>query len=186
MINWIEFYLMLINDLAVLVLLFLQCFPSTPFWPATQTNSPPPSPLSPFLVFSNRGKLTSTDSLLDAAKALAAWLPCELERVSGMADPVVNGGDHDEPLPDYDSDAGAQAGDDGQEAGLQRKGLAVRSTGFKEFLLKPEILRSIVDNGFEHPSEGARDRRQRSTKLERGKGPTERGWFGCLVIHGLG
>lgn len=76
-----------------------------------------------------------------------------------MADPVVNGGEHDEPLPDYDSDAGAQAGEEGQEAGLQRKGLAVRSTGFKEFLLKPEILRSIVDNGFEHPSEGARQKK---------------------------
>lgn len=69
-----------------------------------------------------------------------------------MADAVVNGGD--EPLPDYDSDAGAQAADEAQETGIQRKGLAVRSTGFKEFLLKPEILRAIVDNGFEHPSEG--------------------------------
>ncbi|GMH42304.1 hypothetical protein BSKO_10223 [Bryopsis sp. KO-2023] len=72
-----------------------------------------------------------------------------------MADPVVNGehGDLDEPLPDYDSDAVGQATDEAQDAGLARKGLAVRSTGFKEFLLKAEILRAIVANGFEHPSE---------------------------------
>jgi hypothetical protein len=28
------------------------------------------------------------------------------------------------------------------------------STGFRDFLLKPELLRAIVDCGFEHPSEG--------------------------------
>ena len=28
------------------------------------------------------------------------------------------------------------------------------SAGFKEFLLRPELLRSIIDCGFEHPSEG--------------------------------
>jgi ATP-dependent RNA helicase UAP56/SUB2 len=30
------------------------------------------------------------------------------------------------------------------------------STGFRDFLLKPELLRAISDLGFEHPSEGAR------------------------------
>ena len=32
--------------------------------------------------------------------------------------------------------------------------VGVSSTGFRDFLLKPELLRSIVDCGFEHPSEG--------------------------------
>jgi hypothetical protein len=31
---------------------------------------------------------------------------------------------------------------------------AIHSTGFREFLLKPELLRAIGDCGFEHPSEG--------------------------------
>ena len=31
----------------------------------------------------------------------------------------------------------------------------VHSTGFRDFLLKPELLRAISDLGFEHPSEGA-------------------------------
>lgn len=32
--------------------------------------------------------------------------------------------------------------------------IAIQSTGFREFLLKPELLRAIADCGFEHPSEG--------------------------------
>jgi len=31
--------------------------------------------------------------------------------------------------------------------------VAIHSTGFREFLLKPELLRAIADCGFEHPSE---------------------------------
>ena len=30
----------------------------------------------------------------------------------------------------------------------------IMTTGFKDFLLRPELQRSIVDCGFEHPSEG--------------------------------
>merc|ERR1712241_123370 len=31
--------------------------------------------------------------------------------------------------------------------------VSIHSSGFRDFLLKPEVLRSIVDCGFEHPSE---------------------------------
>ena len=31
--------------------------------------------------------------------------------------------------------------------------MGIHSTGFKDFLLKPELLRAIIDCGFEHPSE---------------------------------
>lgn len=34
--------------------------------------------------------------------------------------------------------------------------VGIHSTGFRDFLLKPELLRAIVDCGFEHPSEGKR------------------------------
>ena len=34
--------------------------------------------------------------------------------------------------------------------------VSIHSSGFRDFLLKPEILRAIVDCGFEHPSEGER------------------------------
>lgn len=41
-------------------------------------------------------------------------------------------------------------------AGADKKGsyVGVHSTGFRDFLLKPELLRAITDCGFEHPSEG--------------------------------
>ena len=31
--------------------------------------------------------------------------------------------------------------------------MSIHSSGFRDFLLKPELLRAIVDCGFEHPSE---------------------------------
>ncbi|GEM09957.1 ATP-dependent RNA helicase sub2 [Rhodotorula toruloides] len=48
-------------------------------------------------------------------------------------------------------DAAAGAGaDDKQGKGSY---VGVHSTGFRDFLLKPELLRAISDLGFEHPSE---------------------------------
>lgn len=39
-------------------------------------------------------------------------------------------------------------------AGAVKKGyVGIHSTGFRDFLLKPELLRAIGDCGFEHPSE---------------------------------
>lgn len=40
--------------------------------------------------------------------------------------------------------------------GVDKKGsyVGIHSTGFRDFLLKPELLRAIADCGFEHPSEG--------------------------------
>jgi len=32
--------------------------------------------------------------------------------------------------------------------------VGIHTTGFRDFLLKPELLRAITDCGFEHPSEG--------------------------------
>ena len=41
-------------------------------------------------------------------------------------------------------------------ANVDKKGsyVGIHSTGFRDFLLKPELLRAIADCGFEHPSEG--------------------------------
>lgn len=49
-------------------------------------------------------------------------------------------------------DATAAAGD---TDAVKTKGsyVGIHSTGFRDFLLKPELLRAIVDCGFEHPSE---------------------------------
>jgi hypothetical protein len=39
--------------------------------------------------------------------------------------------------------------------GAVKKGyVGIHTSGFRDFLLKPELLKAIVDCGFEHPSEG--------------------------------
>jgi len=49
-----------------------------------------------------------------------------------------------------DGQAGNQAGGDGVKKGGY---VSIHSSGFRDFLLKPELLRAIIDCGFEHPSE---------------------------------
>lgn len=45
----------------------------------------------------------------------------------------------------------APAGDSVDKKGSY---VGIHSTGFRDFLLKPELIRAITDCGFEHPSEG--------------------------------
>lgn len=45
--------------------------------------------------------------------------------------------------------------DSGVEKGVKKGYVGIHSTGFRDFLLKPELLRAIADCGFEHPSEGS-------------------------------
>mmetsp|Transcript_14206 Transcript_14206/g.34033 ORF Transcript_14206/g.34033 Transcript_14206/m.34033 type:complete len:436 (-) Transcript_14206:432-1739(-) len=69
--------------------------------------------------------------------------------------------DNEDDLVDYDEEeqvvadvAGTKAGGD-KAGGDGKKGhyVGIHASGFKDFLLKPELLRAIVDAGFEHPSE---------------------------------
>jgi len=50
------------------------------------------------------------------------------------------------------TDAGAD-GAAGAKKDVKGSYVSVHSSGFRDFLLKPEILKAIVDCGFEHPSE---------------------------------
>ena len=72
---------------------------------------------------------------------------------------------HEEDLIDYSEDEidneattapTATNGEKAAAAGEKTKGsyVGVHSTGFRDFLLKPELLKAITDCGFEHPSEG--------------------------------
>jgi ATP-dependent RNA helicase UAP56/SUB2 len=70
----------------------------------------------------------------------------------------------DEELQTNDTSAAAAAtngsavkkGDLTVSGNADKKGsyVGIHSTGFRDFLLKPELLRAITDCGFEHPSEG--------------------------------
>lgn len=67
-------------------------------------------------------------------------------------------GDPEQDLLDYEEeDEQDQTATDGADAPLKKevKGtyVSIHSSGFRDFLLKPELLRAIVDCGFEHPSE---------------------------------
>jgi hypothetical protein len=61
-------------------------------------------------------------------------------------------------LLDYEEDEEPQAPQESTPAAPKKdiKGsyVSIHSSGFRDFLLKPELLRAIVDCGFEHPSEG--------------------------------
>merc|ERR1719373_800066 len=64
----------------------------------------------------------------------------------------------DEELPDFDEEENAAESKETKEEakdGDAKKGsyAAIHASGFRDFLLKPELLRAIVDCGFEHPSE---------------------------------
>ena len=81
-------------------------------------------------------------------------------------------------LLDYDEEenppeAAVQNETNGAEAGAVKKPVkgsyvSIHSSGFRDFLLKPELLRAIVDCGFEHPSEGEGGEKRR---LEWGYSP---------------
>lgn len=66
--------------------------------------------------------------------------------------------DVDNELLDYEEDEEPQgAPESAVPAGKKEvKGsyVSIHSSGFRDFLLKPELLRAIIDCGFEHPSEG--------------------------------
>jgi len=60
-------------------------------------------------------------------------------------------------LVDFEEDENDQSSKDNANGGkgkdVKKGYVAINSSGFRDFLLKPELLRAIVDCGFEHPSE---------------------------------
>ena len=77
--------------------------------------------------------------------------------LSPPAGPGIAENDVDNELLDYEDEVETAAGGDGAEAPAKKdvKGsyVSIHSSGFHDFLLKPELLWAIVDCGFEHPSE---------------------------------
>lgn len=67
--------------------------------------------------------------------------------------------DYSDEEPQAETAGDAQTGVTGAQAGEAKKDVkgkytSLHSSGFRDFLLKPELLRAIADCGFEHPSEG--------------------------------
>merc|ERR1711912_189319 len=60
----------------------------------------------------------------------------------------------DEELLDYDEEEENEQDNKGGDEPSKQKGyVGIHTSGFKDFLLKPELQRAIQDCGFEHPSE---------------------------------
>uniref|UniRef100_A0A251S0Z1 Uncharacterized protein n=1 Tax=Helianthus annuus TaxID=4232 RepID=A0A251S0Z1_HELAN len=71
----------------------------------------------------------------------------------------VKDNDYEEELLDYDDEEKAPESVNGKSGSetIKKRGLYSNSqSGFQDFLLKPKLLRAIVDSGFEHPSQGRR------------------------------
>ena len=62
--------------------------------------------------------------------------------------------DYEEQEDQEDQVADGIAGDSTARRDVKGTYVSIHSSGFRDFLLKPELLRAIVDCGFEHPSEG--------------------------------
>lgn len=73
------------------------------------------------------------------------------------ADDLIDYEEEDEQTIQQEAAAAQQAealkADDDDKKDKKGSYVGIHSTGFRDFLLKPELLRSIVDCGFEHPSE---------------------------------
>jgi len=66
-------------------------------------------------------------------------------------------GVNEEEVLDYEEEETvATNGAGGEESKLEKKGhyVGIHASGFQDLLLKPELMRAIVDCGFEHPSQG--------------------------------
>ena len=57
---------------------------------------------------------------------------------------------YDENLLDYEEEESVSVHEDRQE--VKGHYVSIHSSGFRDFLLKPELLRAISDCGFEHSS----------------------------------
>lgn len=87
------------------------------------------------LVSSSAQRATALSSRSDLSHSFADYEEDPIEAPSAAA-PATNG----EAATESKDQKGSYVG--------------VHSTGFRDFLLKPELLRAISDLGFEHPSEG--------------------------------
>ena len=67
--------------------------------------------------------------------------------------------DVNEELLDYEDEPETEVADaeaangDAKDGKVKGNYVSIHSSGFRDFLLKPEVLRAIGDCGFEHPSE---------------------------------
>ena len=60
----------------------------------------------------------------------------------------------DSEILDYEDDNELFIDENKSETEIRGNYVSIHSSGFRDLMLKPEILKAISDFGFEHPSEG--------------------------------
>ncbi|KAK7255254.1 hypothetical protein RIF29_28661 [Crotalaria pallida] len=77
-----------------------------------------------------------------------------LRVLQGQMGELKDADTYEEELIDYEEEDEKALDSSKPAAESGKKGyVGIHSSGFRDFLLKPELLRAIVDSGFEHPSE---------------------------------
>merc|ERR1711973_535311 len=79
--------------------------------------------------------------------------------------------------PETETTEAPKAEDAAKNGKVKGNYVSIHSSGFRDFLLKPEVLRSIGDCGFEHPSEVQLQWIQRFSPETRGFEINWRLWF---------
>jgi ATP-dependent RNA helicase UAP56/SUB2 len=117
---------------------------------------PKPALTKAHSLFSLCSRAACTQPAVVAVKATAPILtpfrsPVTITQILAMADVADDLIDYEE-----EEETLAVPTANGHATKEVKKGsyVGIHSTGFRDFLLKPELLRAIVDCGFEHPSEG--------------------------------
>ncbi|KAF2323245.1 hypothetical protein GH714_034323 [Hevea brasiliensis] len=88
-----------------------------------------------------------TDRLVSFCFGVLYWQMGEVKDNDAYEEELL---DYEEEVENAPDSVSAKAAAESAKKGY----VGIHSSGFRDFLLKPELLRAIVDSGFEHPSEG--------------------------------
>lgn len=112
----------------------------------------------PHICFPSQTAFCDNNSKSELRATLFWYLNMFIIKLCVLQTDTMAENDVDNELLDYEEDEEPQgAPESATPAGKKEvKGsyVSIHSSGFRDFLLKPELLRAIIDCGFEHPSEG--------------------------------
>merc|ERR1712087_987494 len=89
-----------------------------------------------------------TERITDCCRVSDHQLPTRERKMATDPEPL-----NDDDLVDYEEDEAVEETKPQDEVKKGGTYSGIHASGFRDFLLKPELLRAVVDCGFEHPSE---------------------------------
>merc|ERR1712087_852653 len=89
-----------------------------------------------------------TERITDCCRVSDHQLPTRERKMATDPEPL-----NDDDLVDYEEDEAVEETKPQEEVKKGGTYSGIHASGFRDFLLKPELLRAVIDCGFEHPSE---------------------------------